>query len=239
MKTGAHDILSMEKSCVQNESILKLQIPSQTDDESGFSEVSISSVCTSPIQIDLNEVYELAGSISDESKKELQLDLCSLFHGEFQLTFGRYFTPHIWTLLPLNVDGSYKFPSDAACNVEIAKVRFECEICDHRWTSMHGQISFFYDCRSHVLFFKLFNQNCDRCQNLCTPLWYPEEVCRVMRNVFVIVNQRMYAGVHTSIKSNHCRRLGNTNGRHHGCESCRSGICAALIRQQLNCELVR
>jgi hypothetical protein len=209
---------------------------STTDDESGFSESSLRS---SPVPSLNGDDYELASMLSDDSKKEFCSDMCLVFHAEFQLTFGRYFTSDRWTLMPLNIDGSCKLPQDAQCDVEIAKVRFECESCGHCWTSMRGQISFFYDCKSHIVYFKLFTQNCDRCGDICRPLWYPEEVCRVMKNVFVIVNQEMYSNLMTPIKPNHHRRYGNPKGQHHGCESCRDGVCVALAAQELGCKLVK
>ncbi|CAF1217432.1 unnamed protein product [Adineta steineri] len=210
-----------------------------TDDESGFAESLSTSSRTSPTPSCTEDDYELASTLTDESKKEFCSDMCLVFHAEFQLTFGRYFTSDHWILMPMSIDGTCKLPSDALCDVEIAKVRFECDSCGHCWTSMRGQISFFYDCKSHILYFKLFTQNCDRCNDVCTPLWYPEEVCRVMRNVFVIVNEHEYPNVTTSIKSNHYRRVGNPKGQHHGCESCRDGVCVALAAQQLGCKLVK
>jgi len=165
--------------------------------------------------------------------------MCLVFHAEFQLTFGRYFSADQWILMPLGIDGTCKLPTDALCAVEIAKVRFECDACEHCWTSMRGQISFFYDCKSHILYFKLFTQNCDRCGYLCSPLWYPEEVCRVTKNVFVTVQSNHYPELITPIESNHHRRFGNPKGQHHGCESCRDGVCVALAAQQLGCKLVK
>ncbi|CAF0763437.1 unnamed protein product [Adineta ricciae] len=212
---------------------------STTDDESGFSESVTTSSRSSPELVLTEDDYELALTLSDESKKEFCSDMCLVFHAEFQLTFGRYFTSDQWVLVPLTVDGTCKLPSDALCDVEIAKVRFECNACGHCWTSMRGQISFFYDCKSHVLYFKLFTQNCDQCGDVCAPLWYPEEVCRVIRNVFVIVNNHEYPNLATPIRSNHYRRIGNPKGQHHGCESCRDGVCVALAAQQLGCKLVK
>jgi len=210
-----------------------------TDDESGFSETTTISARSSPIQTITEDDYELALMLSDERKKEFCSDLSLVFHAEFQLTFGRYFTSDQWTLMPLGIDGACKLPTDTLCDVEIAKVRFECDACGHCWTSMRGQISFFYDCKSHVLYFKLFTQNCDRCGDICSPLWYPEEVCRVIKNVFVIVQEQIYPNLITPIKSNHYRRHGNPKGQHHGCESCRDGVCVALAAQELGCKLVK
>jgi len=210
-----------------------------TDDESGFAESGTTSTRSSPVPSLSEEDYELASTLSDDSKKEFCSDMCFVFHAEFQLTFGRYFTSDQWILIPLSTDGNCKLPTDTLCDVEIAKVRFECDSCEHCWTSMRGQISFFYDCQSHKLYFKLFTQNCDQCGDICTPLWYPEEVCRVMRNVFVIVNEHMYPNLITPIKSNHYRRHGNPKGPHHGCESCRDGVCVALAAQQLGCKLIK
>ena len=210
-----------------------------TDDESGFSDASTLSARASPIQSVGDDDYQLASTISDESKKEFCSDMSLVFHAEFQLTFGRYLNSHQWILMPLGLDGSCKLPSDCLCDVEIAKVRFECESCNHCWTSMRGQISFFYELQSHILFFKLFNQNCDQCQHSCSPLWYPEEVCRVMKNVFVIINRQVSPDFNTPIQSNHYRRFGNPRGQHHGCESCRDGVCVALAAQQMGCKLVK
>ncbi|CAF1311928.1 unnamed protein product [Rotaria sordida] len=210
-----------------------------TDDESGFSETTTTSACASPIQTITNDDYEIASKLSDESKKEFCSDMCLVFHAEFQLTFGRYFTSDQWILVPLGADGTCKLSPDALCDVEIAKVRFECDECEHCWTSMRGQISFFYDCQSHILYFKLFTQNCDQCGKFSTPLWYPEEVCRVIKNVFVIVQQHMYPDLKTPIQSNYYRRVGNPKGQHHGCQSCRDGVCVALAAQQLGCKLVK
>ncbi|CAF3854983.1 unnamed protein product [Rotaria sp. Silwood1] len=223
----------------ENEIIHKDQT-NTTDDESGFSETTTTiSTCTSPIQIITDDDYELASKLTDDSKKEFCSDMCLVFHAEFQLTFGRFFTSDQWILMPLGADGTCKLPIDTLCDVEIAKVRFECEACKHCWTSMRGQISFFYDCQSHILYFKLFTQYCDQCGSISTPLWYPEEVCRVMKNVFVIVQQHIYPDLKTSIQSNYYRRLGNPKGQHHGCQSCRDGVCVALAAQELGCKLVK
>lgn len=210
-----------------------------TDDESGYSETTTISARASPVQTITEDDYQLAGTLSDDSKKEFCSDMCLVFHAEFQLTFGRYFPADQWTLMPLGADGSCKLPTDTTCNVEIAKVRFECEACGHCWTSMRGQISFFYHSTNHVLYFKLFTQNCDQCGELCSPLWYPEEVCRVMKNAFVTVQHHLYPDLITPIQSNHYRRFGNPKGQHHGCESCRDGVCVALAAQQLGCKLVK
>jgi hypothetical protein len=237
-KIAADDGIHVEDTPTKDELTFKPR-SSTTDDESGFSETSTTSICTSPIQSITEDDYELASTLSDESKKEFCSDMCLVFHAEFQLTFGRYFTANPWVLMPLGADGTCKLPTDTSCDVEIAKVRFECNSCGHCWTSMRGQISFFYDCKSHILYFKLFTQNCDRCGGMSTPLWYPEEVCRVIKNVFVIVQQQEYPDLVTSIKSNHYRRFGNPKGQHHGCESCRDGVCVALAAQQLGCKLVK
>jgi hypothetical protein len=237
-KLAVNDGVQVEELPTKDDLTLKHRT-SITDDESGFSESGTTSSRSSPVSLLTDNDYELASKLSDDSKKEFCSDMCLVFHAEFQLTFGRYLASDHWVLIPLATDGTCKLPTNTLCDVEIAKVRFECDSCSHCWTSMRGQISFFYDCESHKLYFKLFTQNCDRCGDICTPLWYPEEVCRVMKNVFVIVNEYMYTNLTTPIKSNHYRRYGNPKGQHHGCESCRDGVCVALAAQQLGCKLVK
>lgn len=237
-KLAADDGIQVE-DLPQKDDLFTKHRTSVTDDESGYSEATNLSTRASPIQSITEDDYEQAAGLSDDSKKEFCSDMCLVFHAEFQLTFGRYFPAEQWILMPLGAEGACKLPSTAQCDVEIAKVRFECEACGHCWTSMRGQISFFYDCQSHILYFKLFNQNCDQCHEVCYPLWYPEEVCRVMKNAFAIVNQQVYPDLHTPIKPNHYRRFGNPKGQHHGCESCRDGVCVALAAQQMGCKLVK
>lgn len=237
-KHAVHDGIRVEE--LQNKDDVTFKHRSSiTDDESGFSESGTISTRSSPIPSLNEDDYELASILPDEGKKEFCSDMCLIFHAEFQLTFGRYLLSDRWVLMPLGADGTCRLPTDALCDVEIAKVRFECDACKHCWTSMRGQISFFYDCQSFILYFKLFSQLCDRCGETCAPLWYPEEVCRVMRNIFVIVNQQMYSNVKAPIQSNHHRRFGNPKGQHHGCESCRDGVCVALAAKQLGCKLVK
>ena len=72
-----------------------------TDNEIEYSKRKISTTIQT---IDDND-YELASKLSDEYKKEFCSDMCVLFHGEFQLTFGRYFSPDQWILIPLGTDG--------------------------------------------------------------------------------------------------------------------------------------
>ena len=237
-KLAANDGIQVEELSKKDELTSKPR-SSTSDNESGYNESENSSSRSSPVSLLSDDDYDSASKLSDDCKKEFCSDMCLVFHAEFQLTFGRYFSSDRWTLMPLGVDGTCKLPADALCDVEIAKVRFECDACGHCWTSMRGQISFFYDCQSHTLYFKLFSQNCDRCQEECAPLWYPEEVCRVMRNVFVKVNEHMYTNLSTPIKTNHYRRYGNPKGQHHGCESCRDGVCVALAAHQMGCKLVK
>lgn len=238
-KFAAHDEIQVEDIQRKDSFIYKQTRSTSIDEESGFSESSRTpSIRASPVPSLTDEDYQFASILSDESKKEFCSDMGLVFHAEFQLTFGRYF-PDSWILLPLDLDGPCKLPTDTICDVEIAKVRFECDACRHCWTSMRGQISFFFHCQSHVLYFKLFTQNCDQCGTLSSPLWYPEEVCRVIRNVFVNVQEKVYPDINTPIQANHHRRFGNPKGQHHGCESCRDGVCVALAAQQLGCKLVK
>lgn len=238
-KHAFNDGIQVEVLSTKDDVTPKHRSSTTTDDESGYSEGDNVSPRLSPILLLQEDDYEVASRLSDESKKEFCSNMSYIFHAEFQLTFGRFFASDHWVLMPLGIDGTCRLSSDSLCDVEIAKVRFECESCGHCWTSMRGQISFFYDCKSYVLYFKLFTQLCDRCGNTCTPLWYPEEVCRVMRNVFVNVNEHLYPNVRAPIQSNHHRRFGNPKGQHHGCESCRDGVCVAVAAQQLGCKLVK
>ena len=236
-KVVAKDGIKMEDLSTKY-SMTPIQRTSISDDESGFSDTQEMSSCMSPIQTITKYDYEIASNLPDESKKEFCSDMCFIFHAEFQLTFGQYFPSDQWILMPLFIVDTCKLPTNTLCDVELAKVRFECDSCGHCWTSMRGQISFFYNYQSHILYFKLFTQNCDHCGKASTPLWYPEEVRRVIRNVFVIVQREAYPNIKIPIEANHFRRRGNPKGQHHGCESCREGVCVSLAAQQLGCKLV-
>ncbi|CAD5122785.1 unnamed protein product [Dimorphilus gyrociliatus] len=84
-----------------------------------------------------------------------------------------------------------------------AKVRFNCQRCGHGWTSMKGRVVFWFwldpndyqplDCygrafHSGIVYFKLYGQKCQNCMDgkrFEAAMWYPEEVQKVRRPMFL------------------------------------------------------
>ncbi|KAK7070121.1 Zinc-binding domain [Halocaridina rubra] len=104
-------------------------------------------------------------------------------------------------------------------------------LCNHCWTSMNGLVLFFYiydsvqDC-GHVRF-SLKGQKCNQCTppSFETPMWYPEEVQKVMTNLYYEVANNVY-GFQTppTIKN---RRHGRPRANHNAkmCQGCHQGYC--------------
>ena len=73
------------------------------------------------------------------------------------------------------------------------------QTCGHGWTSMKGRVVFWYFlhlpfCEGYVQF-KLYGQQCMRCNNgIFEPaMWYPEEVNKVLCNLYNRIGQVILA----------------------------------------------
>lgn len=138
--------------------------------------------------------------------------------------------------------------------IDSAKVRFCCDHCGHGWTSMKGRVVFWYelfefveapyDCVNasymHVpqmpinqivgfCAYKLFGQQCDMCKvdgRFERPMWYPEEVCKVLNNLYNKIGQ-IYFGFKTPALDKQ-RRAGKPKTSHNSslCQACQDGVCA-------------
>lgn len=150
-----------------------------------------------------------------------------VWHGVFDQLFA-YFQPHSWTLIPASTiptDVSYKIFHDSA------KVRFLCQTCGKAWTSMKGRVIFLFhldrSSSQGVVFFKLFGQQCQK----CTPgsfehaMWYPEEVQKVVTNVYHSVGKQYYGLIQTPVYRE--RRKGKPRTQHNSslCQACADNIC--------------
>ncbi|KAF7261535.1 hypothetical protein EG68_02314 [Paragonimus skrjabini miyazakii] len=132
-----------------------------------------------------------------------------------------------------------------------AKTRFMCSPCSRQWTSMKGSITFVV-VMSHWLggpiqlsewtvqpganvFFELFPQSCGDCDLLCQPKWYPEEIFKVIRNLFVRIHDQFYGDmIPWDDQWNWQRRDGQPSGPHDSqkCVACQNGFCRGLFRGQ-------
>ncbi|BFZ23384.1 hypothetical protein BsWGS_26423 [Bradybaena similaris] len=168
--------------------------------------------------------------LSKFSESELGLFLCQrmelVWHGEFERLFSRYL-PHVWYLVPTfsPPSGRWRVFKDSA------KVRFSCQKCGHGWTSMKGRVIFWLhlDCPTgcgHVMF-RLYGQQCRNCQGpgYEHAMWYPEEVIKVIGNVYNRVGQVFYGFVQPLLRID--RRQGKPRNQHNSdlCQACKEGMC--------------
>ncbi|KAG9509013.1 hypothetical protein GZH46_02479 [Fragariocoptes setiger] len=132
--------------------------------------------------------------------------------------------------------------------VDSAKVRFCCDVCGHGWTSMKGRVVIWFDvfhvpaisfnfnghsAVNHLLFgfcaFKLYGQQCDQCQDVNRferPMWYPEEVTKVINNFYQRVGVLYYGFKAPAIDRQ--RRSGKPKTSHNStlCQACKDGFCS-------------
>ncbi|XP_064610547.1 receptor-transporting protein 4-like isoform X2 [Liolophura sinensis] len=148
-----------------------------------------------------------------------------VWHGEFDRLFSQYY-PHAWYLVPTFYPPSERWQTFK----DSAKVRFSCQ-CGHGWTSMKGRVIFWfhlnYNTNSGYVLFKLYGQQCMRCKNGCFEhaMWYPEEVIKVIGNVYNRVGQIYYGFVRPPLRID--RRAGKPRNQHNAdlCQACKEGLC--------------
>ncbi|XP_022090285.1 uncharacterized protein LOC110979081 isoform X1 [Acanthaster planci] len=154
-----------------------------------------------------------------------------IWNGEFAKVFQPYL-PHIWYLSPTEICPSPRWRRFK----DSAKVRFCCQTCGHGWTSMKGRVVFWYFlhipyCDGFVQF-KLYGQQCQRCNNgqFEPAMWYPEEVNKVLCNLYNRIGQTYYGFVKPPIRYD--RRAGKPRTQHNAnlCQACRDGECDSRPR---------
>lgn len=152
-----------------------------------------------------------------------------VWHGKFSELFATF--PHPWTLKPTDAP-----PQQATTFNDSAKVRFLCKNCGNAWTSMKGRVIFWiqFDAEQQagVVYFKLFGQQCQKCMpgTFEHSMWYPEEVVKVVENVFNRVGQLFY-GFRVPVMSM-ARRTGRPRTQHNSklCQACALNICREAFR---------
>ncbi|XP_070560976.1 receptor-transporting protein 3-like [Ptychodera flava] len=150
----------------------------------------------------------------------------ALWRGEFNRLFIN-FSPHAWYISPTARQPSPKWRRFK----DSAKVRFCCQTCGHGWTSMKGRIVFWFHFNHSVgegfLQFKLYGQQCQRCKtgNYEFAMWYPEEVQKVLTNVYNRVGQAYYGFMQQPYRLD--RRIGKPRKQHNAdlCQACKDGEC--------------
>ncbi|XP_013416737.1 receptor-transporting protein 4-like isoform X3 [Lingula anatina] len=149
-----------------------------------------------------------------------------VWHGEFDRLFAQYF-PHQWFLMP-----TFSPPSERwRVFKDSAKVRFQCQECGHGWTSMKGRVVFWFHLNvatnSGYVLFKLYGQQCNRCKSekFEHAMWYPEEVIKVVGNVYNRVGQVYYGFYRPPLRID--RRPGKPRNQHNAelCQACKDGLC--------------
>ncbi|CAH1773063.1 unnamed protein product [Owenia fusiformis] len=154
-----------------------------------------------------------------------------VWHGEFNKLFNQY-SPHRWDLYPTFIAPSPQ--ENCRTFKDSAKVRFSCQQCGHGWTSMKGRVVFWYNMYtspyspSHGwVMFKLYGQQCRRCQNGSYEhaMWYPEEVIKVLGNVYNRIGQVYYGFDRPPLRVD--RRTGKPRNQHDKelCQACKDHIC--------------
>lgn len=150
-----------------------------------------------------------------------------VWHGEFSRHFSQFFPPYHWYLSITET----KPPGKWKCHGDSAKVRFCCQDCGNGWTSMKGRVTFWYNfnhaTNAGFVHFKLYGQVCQKCDSgrFEFVMWYPEEVAKVMYNLYSKVGHAYYGFPPTQIRVD--RRPGRPRNQHNAdlCQACRDGEC--------------
>jgi len=161
-----------------------------------------------------------------------------VWHSEFNSLFANFY-PHSWYLAPtpLCPNANFQVASDSA------KVRFLCQECGHGWTSMKGRVIFWFNLNAYALegfvFFKLFGQRCQKCntERFEHAMWYPEEVAKVLANIYNVVGETYYGFVRPPFFKE--RRKGKPRAQHPAelCQACQLGICSQMQKQDNTCSV--
>lgn len=156
------------------------------------------------------------------------ISMTEIWEREFRFIFAS-FLPHHWFLLK-----TFQSPSPRWRKFkDSAKVRFCCQMCGHAWTSMKGRVMFWFhqslesSCPEGFLQYKLYGQQCNQCQNgvFEDAMWYPEEVNKVLCNVYNKIGQVYYGFIVSPLRQE--RRAGKPRTQHNSalCQACMDGEC--------------
>ncbi|XP_076370872.1 receptor-transporting protein 4-like [Tachypleus tridentatus] len=96
---------------------------------------------------------------------------------------------------------------------------------------MKRRVMFWFDLNPSkgegLVAFKFCGQQCERCKDGLYELamWYPEEVVKVLVNIFSRVGQVFYGFTKPPIHLNRCP--GKSRNPHNGalCQACKHGVC--------------
>ncbi|CAF3053203.1 unnamed protein product [Rotaria socialis] len=187
----------------------------------------------------------MASMISDNDKKFFCENTAWAWHGEFgRLIMATAMTYNLDYRLILLEDRSI-CPRALEAHYSIlrldnAKAQFKCDTCGHCWTSMRARCSFYISKPSQggIVLLKLYTQQCQYCYSTVYPLWYYDEICRVMKNLASTIFEHYFPYAFPSIywELTHngrkpVRRLlqreGNMHRKHNPflCEACHLGVC--------------
>ncbi|XP_037081367.1 receptor-transporting protein 4-like [Pollicipes pollicipes] len=141
-------------------------------------------------------------------------------------------TGHHWALVP-QPPSTPKPDRIWRCYSTSAKIRFRCDRCGNKWTSIHGQVSFQYFLRkgsgAGTVFFQLFGQKC----SVCVRQRLRERVSAtattaVLLELYVQVTSKLYPDLPRVVPpSGQQRRFGQPQQQHDLslCQGCAAGIC--------------
>ncbi|XP_013416750.1 receptor-transporting protein 1-like [Lingula anatina] len=96
---------------------------------------------------------------------------------------------------------------------------------------MKGRVVFWFHLNvatnSGYVLFKLYGQQCNRCKSekFEHAMWYPEEVIKVVGNVYNRVGQVYYGFYRPPLRID--RRPGKPRNQHNAelCQACKDGLC--------------
>lgn len=179
--------------------------------------------------LDVGKIYSKTPSPAVDALAAPDLiSMTEIWEREFRIIFAS-FLPHCWYLLK-----TFQSPSPRWRRFkDSAKVRFCCQGCGHAWTSMKGRVMFWFHLSQEqpypegFLQYKLYGQQCNQCQNgrFEDAMWYPEEVNKVLCNVYNKIGQVYYGFMASPLRQE--RRAGKPRTQHNSalCQACMDGEC--------------
>jgi len=211
----------------------------------------------SPVQTDPAALHESTGFLTEQVNQPIDLttseNMQEVWHGEFTRQFQIFKQKynHQWLLIP-TLEPPVEPPRNHwYCTQDTAKVRFTCIDCGNSWTSMKGQVTFWfridYLTGHGIVMFKLYGQKCQICEPKFFEhsIWYPEEVTKVINNVASEAGRQIYS-IHIDsefipakreVHSRPGKPLRNHNQSE--CSACLSGLCQSAARSRKHSQLSR